>query len=300
MGSIILDHNHASPLEQPGHSITPIEHVKISTVEKHVQAVARVIDWMHQQVGEPITLFDMADIANLSPCHFSRIFSRVAGISPSKFLMALRLQRAKHLLLTTSLSATDICFEVGYHSLGTFTTQFTQAVGISPARFRHFAEDTTLSGMDTLVQLRQQGLPTPTIKSGISGRAYMEKSFTGLIFIGLYPEPIPQGMPAGWAILCEPGYYSIPWIPSGSYWLFAAAFPWSSDPAAYLLPDKQHVSVGVNESSLQVTDDSVIGSTDILLRKLRPTDPPILSALPILLHQSLGALHDEAPSSPAT
>ena len=84
--------------------------------------------------GADLSLRDMADIAYLSPHHFARTFRRVTGISPGEFQCALRLQRAKRLLLTTDLSASGVCFEVGYGSLGIFTSRFTHLVGVSPGR----------------------------------------------------------------------------------------------------------------------------------------------------------------------
>src|SRR6266849_7733545 len=91
-------------------------------------AVERVILAMRDHLNEPLTLQDMADIAYLSRNHFHRVFHRIIGIPPGEFLTALRLDAAKRLLLTTSMRVTDICFEVGYSSLGSFTTSFTELV----------------------------------------------------------------------------------------------------------------------------------------------------------------------------
>jgi AraC-like DNA-binding protein len=67
----------------------------------------------------------MTGIAHLSPYHFARTFRRITGIPPGEFLGALRLQRAKELLLTTDLFTSEVCYEVGYASFGTFTSRFT-------------------------------------------------------------------------------------------------------------------------------------------------------------------------------
>src|ERR1700760_4201675 len=100
------------------------------TIASRGRPAERVILSMRECLDEPISLSDMADIACLSPYHFNRVFHQVTGLPPTKFLYALRLSTAKRLLLTTSLSVTDVCFEVGYNSLGTFTTRFTQLVGL--------------------------------------------------------------------------------------------------------------------------------------------------------------------------
>src|SRR5271157_3336169 len=84
------------------------------TLAAHMQAIKRAIQVMHDHLHEVLTLEDMASVACLSPFHFNRVFSHLTGIPPGEFLSALRFQAARRLLLTTSLSVTEICFEVGY------------------------------------------------------------------------------------------------------------------------------------------------------------------------------------------
>jgi transcriptional regulator GlxA family with amidase domain len=110
-----------------------------ATAIAHCAAVKRVINVMHERLDEPFTLNDMSKIAYVSPYHFNRMFHQITGIPPCQFLYALRLETAKRLLLTTGVSVTDVCFDVGYNSLGTFIRRFTGLVGISPSRFRSFA-----------------------------------------------------------------------------------------------------------------------------------------------------------------
>ena len=117
---------------------------RASTVASRRHAVEKVIGVMHEQLGQALSLEDMAAIANSSPFHFNRVFRQVVGIPPAQFLYALRLQKAKHLLLTTTLNVTDVCYEVGYNSLGSFTTRFTDLVGVSPTHLRRLADDDML------------------------------------------------------------------------------------------------------------------------------------------------------------
>src|SRR5205814_4988789 len=109
------------------------------TLAAQTQAVERVIQTMHTHLHEVLTLEDLASVAFLSPSHFNRVFCRLIGIPPGEFLSALRFQAARRLLLTTSLSVTDICFEVGYTSTGSFTSRFTHLVGLSPRLLRQRA-----------------------------------------------------------------------------------------------------------------------------------------------------------------
>src|SRR5256885_16974367 len=91
------------------------------TLDAHTQAVDRAIQVMHTHLHEVLTLEDLASVAYLSPSRFKHVFRHLIGIPPGEFLSALRLQAARRLLLTTPLSVTDICFEVGYSSMGSFT-----------------------------------------------------------------------------------------------------------------------------------------------------------------------------------
>src|SRR5207237_652416 len=85
-------------------------------------------------------LAELADSACMSAFHFSRVFSAVTGISPARFLAALRMAAAKRLLLASERRITEICMDVGYNSLGTFTTLFNEFVGIAPTRFRELGQ----------------------------------------------------------------------------------------------------------------------------------------------------------------
>ena len=121
----------------------PIFHedaVRDVTLAAHSQAVEHAIQAMHTHLHEVLTLEDIASVAYLSPFHFNRVFRHLTGIPPGEFLSALRFQAARCLLLTTSLSVTDICFEVGYTSLGSFTSRFTRLVGLSPRLLRQRAQ----------------------------------------------------------------------------------------------------------------------------------------------------------------
>lgn len=99
-------------------------------------AVKRVIQFMNERLDEPMTIDDLARAAGFSKFHFTRLFHRETGLSPARFLSALRMEEAKRLLVTTTLRVADISLQVGYTSIGTFTTRFTTSVGVSPTRYR--------------------------------------------------------------------------------------------------------------------------------------------------------------------
>ena len=100
----------------------------------------------------PIRLEDAAATIYLSPWHFQREFQRAFGESPHAFVTRLRISLAKELLATTSLSVMEVCLEIGFQSLGSFTSLFTREVGISPARYRRQARRViSVSGLRDVV-----------------------------------------------------------------------------------------------------------------------------------------------------
>jgi AraC-like DNA-binding protein len=85
---------------------------------------------------EPLDVDDLAGAAGLSRAHFSREFRRAFGESPHAYLLTRRLERAAALLRSTDRRVADICFSVGLRSVGSFTTSFTRAYGMSPTAYR--------------------------------------------------------------------------------------------------------------------------------------------------------------------
>lgn len=256
---------------------------RVSTMVARAEAVERVIREMREHPEEPMSLENMAATALLSPYHFNRIFSEVTGVSPNRFLAALRFEAAKRLLLTTERSVTDICFEVGYNSLGTFTSHFTEAVGVSPRALRRVQKEHIMAGIRELAEETDAGrVPAgPTLEGWVSPIGRND----GPVFVGIFTTSVPQGRPARCTVLEGAGPYRLGDLSDGTYHAFAAAFPWSRDPLAYLLPRHSDVYVGTARSPIVVTEGTVQGRGDIKLRSLLPTDPPMLVALPVLIAQ---------------
>jgi AraC-like DNA-binding protein len=96
----------------------------------------RARDLADARYFEPLGVDDLARAAGLSRAHFSREFRRAFGESPHGYLLTRRLERAAALLRTTDRSVADVCFSVGLQSVGSFTTSFTRAYGISPTVYR--------------------------------------------------------------------------------------------------------------------------------------------------------------------
>lgn len=93
-------------------------------------------DLVDARYTEQIDVDDMASAAGLSRAHFSREFRRAFGETPRAYLLTRRLERAAALLRNTDHSVAEICFSVGLQSVGSFTTSFTRAYGMSPTAYR--------------------------------------------------------------------------------------------------------------------------------------------------------------------
>ena len=91
---------------------------------------------MDRAYAEPLDVGAIAAVAFLSEAHFSRSFLAVFGETPHRYLQRRRVERAMFLLRETDRSVTDICFDVGFGSLGTFSRTFRAIVGESPSDYR--------------------------------------------------------------------------------------------------------------------------------------------------------------------
>lgn len=96
----------------------------------------RVVEAMNEHLTEDFNLASLAQIAELSEYHFSRMFKRATGLSPSQYFIRLRMSRARHLLLETDLSIIDIGLDVGYSSPSHFSQVFRREVGVTPSAYR--------------------------------------------------------------------------------------------------------------------------------------------------------------------
>jgi AraC-like DNA-binding protein len=97
----------------------------------------RVRDLIDRAYAEPLDVAALARSAAVSRAYFSRSFKAAFGETPHQYLMSRRMERAMALLRSSDLSVTEVCFAVGFSSLGSFSTQFRRFVGDSPLAYRH-------------------------------------------------------------------------------------------------------------------------------------------------------------------
>ncbi|MDP3950494.1 helix-turn-helix transcriptional regulator [Microbacterium sp.] len=101
-----------------------------------ITVIRRVRDRIDREYASPLSIEKLAGGAHLSAGYLSREFRRIYGESPYSYLMTRRIERAMTLLRRGDLSVTDVCFTVGFSSLGTFSTRFSELVGVSPSAYR--------------------------------------------------------------------------------------------------------------------------------------------------------------------
>jgi AraC-like DNA-binding protein len=141
-----------------------------SAAEQRLSDLARlrrVRDRMDREYAKPLDVDALARDAHMSAGHFSREFRRAYGESPYSYLMTRRIERAMALLRRGDLSVTEVCFEVGCSSLGTFSTRFTELVGVPPSTYREQA-DGAMAGIAPCVAkqvtrpIRNREAPVPS------------------------------------------------------------------------------------------------------------------------------------------
>ncbi|MET3698258.1 helix-turn-helix protein [Bacillus oleivorans] len=253
------------------------------TESEHIKMTEKAIDYMYQYLDKEITTEEIAAHVGYSTYHFIRIFKEVTGITPRHYLSALRIESSKFLLLHSTDSNLKTLLSIGFRSMGSFSSRFKQYVGLSPKSFRK----KTSTYAQQLQKYQEKGGSTigenirrvPYVTSYIEAPA----SFKGLIFIGLFPRPIPDQRPAvGTAIKHTQKYCVFSEVPKGEYYVMAAGLPWGLNPKNYI----------ISKTSLRGKSDKIIVSEDsnievkIELREPLPFDPPILINLPYLLFEN--------------
>lgn len=116
-------------------------------------SLRRVRNRIDREYAQPLNVEQLAAGVHMSAGHLSREFKAAYGESPYSYLMTRRVERAMTLLRRGDLSVTEVCFAVGYGSLGTFTTRFTELVGVPPGRYRR-GSGGPLTGLPGIVSMR--------------------------------------------------------------------------------------------------------------------------------------------------
>lgn len=250
------------------------------------------IAFIRRHLDEPLSLDHLARHVAYSPYHFARLFKERMGLSPIYYVSALRLQRAKELLLQTSLPIREIGLEIGQQSLGTFTTRFTQRVGMTPSLFRQAPQQASdhLHALRLLTDWRE---PRLQVDQGatVAGRVRATEPFAGVTLLGLFAKPIPEGVPLYGTLLAEPGEFRLTGVRPGTYYLMATCVAWQLNAVDVLLP---YTTLRTrSREPLIVRPDEAVPQQEVLLHPPRLDDPPILVSLPLLMQRFLGRVRQQ-------
>lgn len=130
-----------------------------------LRLLRQVRDRMDREFARPLDVPALARGVNMSAGHLSRRFREAYGESPYSYLMTRRIERAMTLLRQGRLSVTEVCFTVGFSSLGTFSTRFTELVGVPPSVYRREVEALAIPPCLTRTvtrPIRNREAPLPT------------------------------------------------------------------------------------------------------------------------------------------
>src|SRR3984885_10002070 len=155
----------------------------------------RAIRFIYEKYSEPLSLADIANSAIVSRFHFCRTFKDAIGVTPGRYLSAIRIYQAKRMLLNTRMNVTDIAFAVGYNSLGSFSNHFTDSVGLAPGRFRRISQRGN-------IVVPRPWLPSSAPHSTVTGTIVFPQGYSvGRVYLGTFDTPIVQRQPAAAVII---------------------------------------------------------------------------------------------------
>lgn len=129
------------PLRDPDGRVVGVAGVRYAVEtpedrERQFRELAPVVRHFEEHLSDPVSMVEMAKLAGLSPTQFNRRFRQLFGMTPTRFLHSLRVEKARQMLLRTKLSVGEIAVETGYHDQSHFTRHFHRIAWMTPGRFR--------------------------------------------------------------------------------------------------------------------------------------------------------------------
>jgi AraC-like DNA-binding protein len=135
-------------------------------VEEVNRRMLRARDAMDRVYAQPLDIDNLAQVAHVSPAHFIRTFKSTFGETPHRYLQRRRVERSMFMLSETDRSVTDICLDVGFASLGTFSRTFREIVGVAPSEYRERAEVKAVPSCFTMAYMRPSSFGEARSKNG--------------------------------------------------------------------------------------------------------------------------------------
>ncbi|WET83074.1 AraC family transcriptional regulator [Amycolatopsis sp. QT-25] len=175
-------------------------------------AIEKALQIIHSRYSEHLTVESISAEIFVSPFYFSRAFQRVTGIPPSRYLKALRHFEAKRLLMTTSLTVSDVVTSVGYASVGTFSSRFLRETGMTPTQLRDPEVQQLFAAVGPRFRVMPSFETTMAVRrsypasSRPAGSVVSRISFPGElapadIIVGVFDSIVPQCAPVACTVL---------------------------------------------------------------------------------------------------
>lgn len=268
---------------------------RADTVAARQQSVVRAIHYMRENMDEQVSLEVVCRVAGISKFHFIRVFESITGTSPHQFWAALRIQKAK-LMLSRRVSVTEACFAVGYSSLGTFSRIFRELVGIGPKEFQAMVATMGPAELQDAVTDFLSAATVPPAGAGLNGATIGLKRPPGFVFVGVFPEGIPKGVPDSGTVTCGFGPFQLPRPARRYFHVLAVVIPFAAPPADIVTGELEIPMIAGCRC-----DEESRGERDLILQ-LRPreiTDPPIVISIPAMLRSVNRSHHGAAASQMA-
>jgi AraC-like DNA-binding protein len=135
-------------------------------VEELNRRMLRARDAIDRAYAQPLDVRDLAAVAHVSEAHFIRTFRATFGETPHRYLQRRRVERAMFLLRETQANVTDVCLDVGFTSLGTFSRTFRDVVGTSPTEYRDRGDVFAVPTCFSMSWMRPSSFGEASAKSG--------------------------------------------------------------------------------------------------------------------------------------
>jgi AraC family transcriptional regulator len=256
---------------------------------RHRSAVRRVTEYMRTNFAEPITLRDLAKVANCSPWHLDRIFAEAIGLTPMKYLYLLRIEMAKLSVLSSDQRIIEIAYDVGYNSLGSFGKRFTALVGMSPRQLRKAADGFDgrrwRSALEQACAMQFSPPSAPSISGAISWDVDCAGA-DGWSLIAAVTSEYPSAQPTCCTVAHVPGPFHLAPLIEGRYKVMAIAFPHDVDAVDILT---QRASPRARIDGVRITQQCSSACLDIVLHAPQPADAPLTPSYAVLFEQYLYA-----------
>ena len=260
----------------------------LDVAQRHAIAVERAIAYMRDNLAEPLTLGDLADIGHCSPWHFDRVFAEVTGMSPLRYLSHLRIEAAKLAVMHTDRRIIDIAFGVGYNSLGSFGKRFTELVGLAPSQLRRAVDQFDATRWRSRLDLACVMPPSTTRGPALCGDIGFanEPRRSGWAMIAAVGANGSILKPSACALAAVPGPFAMANLVPGIYSLVAIAFDRTMSAQDIL---SQQGAARARCDRVVVAPEGIPAGLRLALRRPEFNDAPIVPPFAILAARAVAS-----------